>query len=336
MLNAVLERLLACEDLSAEDMHGAILAVMDGQCDAVQVGALLTALRMKGETVDEVVGAARAMRERVRRIRTRAEPLLDTCGTGGDHSGTFNVSTAVALVAAGAGVKVAKHGNRGVSSRSGSADVFEALGVRVDVEPEVVEACLEEVGLGFCFAPRLHPAMRHAMPVRRALGFRTIFNILGPLTNPAGADRQLLGAGTGQIAEILAHALADLGATRAFVVHSQDGLDEVSLSAPTDAWEVRGADTTRVTWTAADFGLDVCTLADIRVDGPEQSAAMVRGVLEGQTGAARDTVLANAAAALLTCDQVDTLGEGVACAAQAIDSGRACQVLSQLAERTQR
>ena len=334
MFDAALAKLLEQEDLTACDMQQAIEAVMDGQCDPVKVGALLTALRIKGETVDEVVGAARAMRERVRVIHTTARPLLDTCGTGGDGSGTFNISTATALVAAGAGAKVAKHGNRGVSSSSGSADVLERLGVKIDVDPDTVAACLDEVGLGFCFAPGLHPAMRHAMPVRRALGFRTVFNILGPLTNPAGADRQLLGAGTPHIAQILAGALAHLGARRAFVVHSRDGLDEVSLSAPTDAWEVRDGQTTHVEWEASDFGLPPCLLADIQVAGPEQSARVVRDVLDGQPGPARDTVVANAAVALVACDLAGTIAEGVAQAADAIDSGRGRDVLRKLAART--
>lgn len=335
MLDSPLAKLLAREDLTAEEMQQAIEAVMEGQCDPVQVGAFLTALRMKGETVAEVVGAARAMRAHVRRIQTRMQPLLDVVGTGGDGSGTFNISTATALVAAGAGAKVAKHGNRGVSSSSGAADVLEQLGVKIDVAPEVVSACLEEIGLGFCFAPRLHPAMKHAMPVRRSLGFRTVFNILGPLTNPAGADRFLMGAGTPQIGQLLAGALADLGTVRAFVVHSRDGLDEISLSATTDAWEIRPGRTTHAEWTASDFGLPECILADIQVDSPEQSAATVRRVLDGQPGPARDTVLANASVALLACDMVNSLTDGVATAAEAIDSGRARDVLNRLAQRTQ-
>lgn len=336
MLSAVLDRLLAREDLTAEQMQQAVQLIMDGQCEPIQVAAMLTALRMKGETVDEVVGAVRAMRDRVLRIRTNAEPLLDVVGTGGDNSGTFNISTAAAIVAAAAGANVAKHGNRNVSSNSGSADVLEALGVRVDVEREVVEACLAQIGLGFCFAPLLHPAMRHAMPVRRDLGFRTVFNILGPLTNPAFADRQLLGAGTPEIADLLARALADLGAVRAFVVHSQDGLDEISLSAPTDVWEVHQGRTTHITWTAEDFGLSPCALSDIRVSGPEPSAQVIRGVLGGRPGPARDTVLANTAAALLACDLVNSVTEGVAMASEAIDSGRAGDVLARLIEYTQR
>lgn len=347
MFDAILGRLTAGQDLSMDDMAGAIDAVMRGDIDEARIALLLTALTAKGETVDELAGAAAAMRAHMTAIRSTRPDLLDTCGTGGDASGTFNISTAAALVAAGAGVPVAKHGNRSITSRSGSADVLTELGINVEADVRVIEACLNKVGICFCFAPKLHPAMRHVAPVRRKLGVPTIFNLLGPLCNPASAPRQLLGSGRRETARMLAAALGRLGTERAIVVTGCDGLDEVTLSGPTHVIEVVGPGTApsgsgrpfelrEWTWTPADFGLQSCELAPLRVDGPQQSAAMIRDVLAGTPGPARDIVVANAAAALWVAGKAETLAVGARLAAEAIDSGAAAEVLSRWAQVSHR
>jgi anthranilate phosphoribosyltransferase len=315
-------------------MHRAVAAMMDGRAGEAEIASVLTALRCRGESVPQLVGAARAMRERATRIPTQRRGLLDTCGTGGDGLCTFNISTATALVVAAAGVPVAKHGNRGATSKSGSADVFEALGVSLALSPEQVGQCIDELGLGFCFAPSVHAAMKHVAPVRKQLGFRTIFNLLGPLTNPAGAEFQLIGASRVALAELLAGALAQLGTRHALVVCGNDELDEVSLWGQTTVYEVRGADIERHTWTADQLGLAGWTAAELRVDSPAESAACIREVLEGAPDACRNIVLANAAAALVAAERAATAIQGVELAAQAIDSGRAAQLLEQFAART--
>jgi anthranilate phosphoribosyltransferase len=325
-----LSALLARHDLSEEMMRAVMSDLMSGRCGEVEAAALLVALRMKGETATEIAAAATVLRQHMVRFETGRDDVLDTCGTGGDETGTFNISTATALVAAGAGVPVVKHGNRAVSSRSGSADVLAALGVAPLEEPARVGRCLELAGLAFCFAPHFHPALRHLAPVRRRLGVRTLLNCLGPLANPAGAAYQLLGVGRPELLDPMAGALARLGIRRAFLVCGTDGLDEVSLSAPTLVHEVLGGQVRRHQWTAADFGLEPCRLTDLSVQGPQESAAVIRGIMDGQEGAAKRVVLANAAAALLVAERVASLDEGVALAVQSVESGRARRVLEQL------
>ncbi|HID21843.1 MAG TPA: anthranilate phosphoribosyltransferase, partial [Planctomycetaceae bacterium] len=262
--------------------------------------------------------------------------LLDTCGTGGDRTHTFNISTVTAVVVAAAGVPVAKHGNRSVSSASGSADVLEALGVNIQLSPEEVAQCLDEVGLGFCFAPLLHAAMKHAAPVRKKLGFRTIFNLLGPLTNPAGADYQLLGANRDQAATKIAHALSQLGCRRALVVCCDDGLDEVGLWGRTTVFTVTPGEVRECVWTASSFGLPECRLEDLQVSSCRESAEVIQAVLRGEAGPARDIVLANAAAALIAAERETELTRAVQVAADAIDSGRARERLQRLVDFTTR
>jgi anthranilate phosphoribosyltransferase len=333
----MLGQLTAGEDLSLDQTATAIDAVMRGEIDEARIGLLLTALRAKGETVDELAGAASAMRKHMTPVRTTRTDVLDTCGTGGDASGTFNISTAAALVAAGAGVAVAKHGNRSITSRSGSADVLAELGINIEAEVPVVEACLDEVGICFCFAPKLHPAMRHVGAVRRKLGVPTIFNLLGPLCNPASAPMQLLGSGRRETARMLAAALCRLGTQRAIVVTGDDGLDEVTLAGPTHVVEVQGDDLRELTWTPEDFGLARCELAALRVDGPQQSAALIRDVVVQRTaGPARDIVVANAAAALWVAGKAATLTIGARMAGEAIDQGTAAEVLSRWAQVSRR
>ncbi len=333
-ITAPLHAIVEGRGLSADEMRGAVLALMDGGVPEALTASFLTALRMKGETVDELVGAARAMRERATRIPCRSTGLLDTCGTGGDRLRTFNVSTASAFVAAACGVPVAKHGNRSVSSTSGSADVLEALGVRLDLSPQRVARCVDDIGIGFCFAPLLHGAMKHIAPVRRQLGFRTMFNLLGPLTNPAGADFQLIGTHHVDLGAKMAETLVRLGARRALVVVGGDGLDEVSLWGETTVFEVGPAGVTRQTWNAARLGLPECDVAALSVSSPTESANVIRAVFAGESGPRRDIVVANTAAALVAAGRAALLAEGVAMAAAAIDTGAARTKLQQLVEQS--
>jgi len=327
---ALIER----QDLEPGAMVSVMESVMTGQTTPAQIGALLVALRMKGETPDEIVAAARVMRELATRVEVATEGLVDTCGTGGDASGTFNISTASALVAAAAGARVAKHGNRSVSSRSGSADVLQALGVHLGITPEGVATCIERIGVGFLFAPAHHGAMRHAIGPRRELGVRTIFNVLGPLTNPAGAPNQVLGVFSAQWVRPLAEALQKLGSRHVLVVHAEDGLDEISISAPTRVAELRDGAIREYRVTPEDFGLQRAPVEQIQVDGIDASAAMIRALLDGAPGPARDVVLLNAGAALYVSGRVASHVEGAAEAARAIDSGAAAERLRQLVELT--
>src|SRR5262245_6253355 len=287
-LEHALDRLVTGNDLESGEAHAAFSAIMDGQASEIETAALLAGLRVKGESVGEIVGAARAMHQRVTPICTKHRGLLDTCGTGGDDLHTFNISTAAAFVAAACGVPVAKHGNRSVSSTSGSADCLEQLGVNISLTPQQVTQCLDELKIGFCFAPLLHIAMKHAMPVRKQLRFRTIFNLLGPLTNPASAEFQLVGTGRKETAYRLARALSELGRTHAYVVCGAGQLDEVSLWGTTTAFEVTGAHVLEHRWTAKTFGLAECRLEELQIQSPADSAAMIREIFAGKPGAPRD------------------------------------------------
>lgn len=327
---ALIER----RNLEPEAMVSVMQSVMTGQATPAQIGALLVGLRMKGETPDEIVAAAQVMRQLATRVEVDTEGLVDTCGTGGDASGTFNISTVSALVAAAAGARVAKHGNRSVSSRSGSADVLEALGVRLGIAPEGVAACIERLGVGFLFAPAHHGAMRHAIGPRKELAIRTIFNVLGPLTNPAAAPNQVLGVFARQWVQPLAEALQKLGSRHVLVVHAEDGLDEISIAAPTHVAELRAGAIREYTLVPEDMGLKRAPLDNIRVDSVEASAAMIRSVLAAEPGPARDIVLLNAGAALYVSGRSASHSEGVAEAGRAIDSGAAAERLLQLAEFT--
>jgi anthranilate phosphoribosyltransferase len=330
----VIQRIRSGENLDVGEMSSIVDRMMCGTVAEPEIADLLLALREKGETVQEVAGAARALRQHMTPIRTQREHLIDTCGTGGDGSGTFNISTAAALVTAAAGVAVAKHGNRSITSRSGSADVLAALGVNIEAPVPVVERCLDELGICFCFAPQLHPSMKHVAAVRRKLGVPTVFNLLGPLCNPASAPFQLLGVGRPELRSLLAEAIGMLGTGRTVVVSGEDGLDEVTLAAATNLTVVTPAGQEQRTWRPEDFGLTAAGLDALRVEGPEASAAVIRSVLAGAPGAARDIVLLNAAAALWTADGSLPLPECVGRAAEAIDDGRAARLLDELANLT--
>ena len=322
--------LLAGQDVPGGRMTEAIRDLVAGRVDEVRAGAFLTALRMKGEAASEIAAAAHVLREQMLNLVPINGPVLDTCGTGGDESGTFNISTAAALVAAGAGIPVVKHGNRAVSSRSGSADVLRELGANIEAGPEWAQKCLDRIGFAFCFAPHFHRGMAHVAALRKKLGIRTIFNLLGPLANPANAPYQLLGVGKAELLDPLAGAIAELGTRQAVLVCSRDGLDEVSLAAPTMVRLVRGDKYESLEWTPADFGLGIVEAHEIRADGPAESAAIIRGVLNGQDGPSRRMTLANAAAALWAAEAVGTLREGVERAEAAIASGAARAVLEGL------
>ncbi|EKP95655.1 anthranilate phosphoribosyltransferase [Thermaerobacter subterraneus] len=328
-LQAALARVLSGRDLTAAEAEAAMDVIMSGAATPAQVAGYLVALRMKGETPAEIAGSARAMRRHATPVPTRRQGVMDTCGTGGDGRHTFNISTLAAIVAAAAGVPVAKHGNRSVSSRCGSADVLEALGVPLDLEPAALGRCLDEVGIAFLFAPRLHGAMRHAAGPRRELGIRTIFNLLGPLTNPAGARYQLLGVYAAELVEPVARVLAELGVERALVVHGAPGLDEMSVCGPTLVGRVDGDQVTLTTVEPAAAGLPVYPLEAIAGGDPARNAAIARQVLEGRRGPYRDAVIFNAAGALLAAGRVGDLREGVAEAARLLDSGAAAAKLEE-------
>lgn len=333
-IEPLLARVASGEDLSLEEMTAAVDGIMRGLWSESQIAGLLLELRKKGETVDEIAGAAAAMRRHMTPIPTRRQQIVDTCGTGGNASGIFNVSTSAALVAAAAGIAVAKHGNRRVTSKSGSADVLAELGVNVQAGIHRVSQCLDELGICFCFAPLCHAAMKHVAPVRARLGVQTIFNLLGPLTNPAGAPYQLMGVGRDELRPKLAAASARLGTKRALVVHGADGLGEITITGPTRVTEVCGGRLLEHTWSPADFGLAVSPLDELRVDGPADSARIIRGVLNGDRGPARDIVVINAAAALWLVGKADSLSSAAFLAEAAIRSGAGAQLLNRLIERT--
>jgi anthranilate phosphoribosyltransferase len=320
-----LHRVADRQNLSSADALEAMHIILTGGARAAQIAGFLVALRMKGETVDELVGFARALRQMAEPIDTglAGEPLIDTCGTGGDGLSTFNISTVVAFVVAGAGVRVAKHGNRSISSQCGSADLLEAMGVRIPMPPAECARAIREIGIGFLFAPAIHTAAKHAHPVRVELKMRTVFNLLGPLTNPAGASAQLAGAPSAHFAELIAGALAALGLARGFVVHGSDGLDEITTTGPTLAFEIRQGEVTRRTLTPDDFGVTMARPEDLKGGDLAMNVAIAREILEGAHGHRRDIVLVNAAAALVAVGRAGDFREGMALAAAAIDSGAA-------------
>jgi len=336
MIEATLGRIAAGENLTQEEMTAAMDAVMEGSVVDDQIGLFLTALSVKGETVEEIAGAARSLRKHMTPIRTRHAVIVDTCGTGGVGSTLFNISTAAALVTAAAGVPVAKHGNRAVTSRTGSADVLAALGVNIAAEISCVERCLDELRICFCFAPLVHPSMKRVAEVRRRLGNPTIFNLLGPLCNPAGAPFQLLGVGRAELQQTIARALALLGTRRSVVVSGQSGLGEITVAGSTYVIEVSENGTLRDhTWTAADFGLPAReSLDELTVESAQQSADIIRHAMSGKPGFARDIVVANAAAAIWIAGKAKTLSDGALVAQRAIDSGSAKQLLDQLVRLT--
>lgn len=328
--DALRSQVIAGDDLTSGQMKSAISQIMTGGCTDLEIGTFLTALAHKGETVAEVAGAAAAMRANMTPILSRHKKLLDTCGTGGGGSTTFNISTTAALVIAAAGVPVAKHGNRSVTSKSGSADVLAGLGVNIEATVPQVERCLNELGICFCFAPLMHPAMKHVAAVRKQLGIRTIFNLLGPLANPAGAAFQLLGVGRPEIRPLIASALGMLGTERSFVVSGHDGLGEVTLAGTTQVTEVTPAGENEFDWEPEDFAISRRGLDTLQITGPEESVQLVRSVLDGEPGAARDIVLLNAAAGLLVVGHSATPREAAVIAAEAIDRGKVKELLGQL------
>jgi anthranilate phosphoribosyltransferase len=330
MFKELIEKLGRREDLTMDEAAAAMGAIMRGETAPAQIAGLLIGLSMKGERPAELVGFARTMRAEAVPLAAPAGEVFDTCGTGGDRSGSFNISTAAAIVLAACGVRVAKHGNRSVSSRCGSADVLEALGVNVSAPPAVVERCLADVGVAFFFAPTFHPAMRHAGQARRDLGVRTAFNLLGPLTNPASPSRQIVGVPRPELTELLARALLLLGAERAWVVHGADGLDELSTTGYTKVSECRGGAVQTFYVHPAEYGLAKASLDALRGGDAATNAAMVQQVLEGNAGPARDIVLLNAGAALFIAGRVESVRAGITHAAEAIDNGRAKRVLQQL------
>jgi anthranilate phosphoribosyltransferase len=333
MLWPFLNKIAASEDLSAVEARAAMLAILSGDVSTAQISAFLMGLRMKGETAEELLGFARAMREKTIRIDACVDsgPLLDTCGTGGGAGATFNISTVSAFVVAGAGARVAKHGNRSFSTQCGSADILEQLGVQVELPPQRVAQAIREIGIGFLFAPLLHPAMKHAQTARAELKMRTVFNLLGPLTNPAGATRQLIGAPSAHAAELMANALAGLGPERAFVVHGSDGIDEVTTTGPTLVFEIARSEVRRFRWTPEDFGVSRAEIGDLRGGDRARNAEIAAAILKGETGAHRDIVLVNAAAALLAAGLADSPRAAMERAAHSIDSGAAWTKLQNLA-----
>jgi anthranilate phosphoribosyltransferase len=335
IVSRAIDQVCAGENLTADHASTVLSEIMEGRTEPIQTGAFLIALRAKGETVSELVGLARTMRSLATPVHSDRPDLVDTAGTGGGPT-TFNISTTAALVATGAGCSVAKHGNRSATSKSGSADVLEALGVNLDLDPEEVGRCIDEVGFGFMFAQRHHSAMAHVGPARAGLGVRTVFNFLGPLTNPAGATRQLVGVADRFYQETIAEALIGLGATRALVVSAEDGVDELALSAPTRVIEVFDGRTAEWFVEPGQFGLAPLELSEIAGGTPEENAATTRAVLAGQPGPHRDIVLLNAAAAIYVGGLAADLEEGVAKAASAIDSGAAAEVLDKLIAATSR
>lgn len=334
MIREMIAKAVSGVNLSEQEMVGVMEEIMEGETTPAQIGAFLTALRMKGETIDEITGAAKVMRNKASKIDVGVEKLVDTCGTGGDASGTFNVSTTVAFVVAGAGLKVAKHGNRSVSSLCGSADVMEALGVTIDVDPNVVKRCIKEIGIGFLYAPRFHSAMRYAKGPRTEIGIRTIFNVLGPLTNPAGANVQLLGVYESSLTEIMAHVLKNLGSREAVVVHGEGNLDEITVTGKTKVSELKGNKVVSYYIEPEDFGIRRALIQDIRGGDAKANAGIILDILNGEKGSRRDMVLLNSAGAFVAAGIAKDFREGIAVGEESIDSKNALRKLDQLREMT--
>jgi anthranilate phosphoribosyltransferase len=322
-IKEAISHLVAGHDLTESEAEAVMEQIMTGQATPAQIGGFLIALRLKGETVQEVTGFARAMRRNATPVASRHPLLVDTCGTGGDGRGTFNISTLAAFVVAGAGLPVSKHGNRSVSSKCGSADVLQALGVQLELSPDKVAACIDQVGIGFLFAPMLHPAMKHAIGPRREMGVRTVFNILGPLTNPAGAQVQVLGVYDEALTEMMARVLGSLGSQAAFVVHGADGLDELSTTGPNRVTQLKNGDVRTFVLDPQELGLPRARLADLEGGDAQENAALFRAVLDGEPGPRRDVVRLNAAAGLVAGGLAANLAEGLTLAAHSIDSGAA-------------
>ncbi len=333
-MNHYIEKLNNKENLTSHEMEGVMKFIMSGTAPDDFMASFLLSLREKGPTIEEITGAAKIMRKFVIPIKTKHGVVLDTCGTGGDKTGTFNISTIAAFVIAGADVVVAKHGNRSVSSKCGSADILEALGVRLEMKPEKLGVCLDEVGIAFLFAPKLHPAMKHAAAVRKALGVETIFNVLGPLTNPAKATHQMMGVYSRDLVLPMATVLKNLGLKRAFVVHGADGLDEATTTGNTFVSEYNGKEVVSYTINPEECGLPLASLDDLKSDNKEMSVQIARDILNGQKGPCRDIVVFNAACALYVSETVKTISEGIKLAANAIDTGKALKKLEQLKEFT--
>jgi len=333
-LRAAIARVVGHHALTEKEAHEAMGIIMDGEATSAQIASFITALAVRGETVEEITGFARAIREHAVMITPQADHIVDIVGTGGDRLNTFNISTVAAFVIAGAGGHVAKHGNRAASSKCGAADVLEALGVNLQAPPEVVQACVEDVGFGFMFAPHFHPAFKHALAPRREIGIRTVFNILGPLTNPARARRYLQGAPSSAYTELMARVHVALGADRAFVVHGKDGMDEISICAPTQVSEVEDGTVRTYTLSPEDFGFSRAPLEAIRGGTPEENAEICVSILQGERGPRRDIVLMNAGTALVAAGVAGKPPDGIALAAQSIDSGAAYATLEALRLRT--
>ena len=329
MIRKAIQAVIEGQNLSEKEMIAVMRIIMEGAATDAQIAAFLTAMRMKGETIEEITGAVRVMREKVTAIKSPPN-TVDTCGTGGDMSHTFNISTASALVVAACGVPVAKHGNRSVSSSCGSADVLEALGMKIDLEPLKVELCLESTGFGFMFAPLFHPAMKYAIGPRKEMGVRTIFNILGPLTNPAGAERQVLGVFSNELTEPLANVLANLDVKHAFIVHGEDGLDEITNTDRSKVSELKDGKVNTYFIAPDDFGLNKAEKSDLKGGDAEDNAKMIIEILDGQKGPKRDIVIMNAAAALITGEKAKSFTEASGIASEAIDSGVARKKLEEI------
>ena len=331
MIKDAIATVISGTSLSMEQAAQTMEEVMNGTATPAQIAAFVTALKMKGETADEIIGLAQTMRANAIHVEID-EPVVDTCGTGGDGSGTFNISTAATFVAAATGLKVAKHGNRAASSQCGSADVLEALGVRIDLNAEQVTKCLQEVGIGFMFAQAFHPALKYAAPTRREIGIRTVFNILGPLTNPAGAKAQVMGVPDGNMLEKLALVLQHLGCKHALIVHGEDGLDEITITGKTFVCELKDAQINDYIIKPEDLGLNRASLKNIQGGDAQENARILRSVLSGDSGPQQDIVLMNSAAILMAADRIKTLRQGITLAIEAIESGRAIGKLEQLIE----
>ncbi len=332
MIREAIAKLVKCEDLSKNEMELAMEEIMTGQALPTQIAAFLTAMRIKGETIDEITGGAETMRRHATKIKTRHPVVLDTCGTGGDECQTFNVSTITAFVVAGAGVIVAKHGNRSVSSRCGSADLLKALGVNIDAEEQTVSKCIDETGIGFLFAPALHKAMQYAIGPRKEIGIRTIFNILGPMTNPAGATNQLLGVYDPGLTELIAKALGRLGSKHALVVHGKDGLDEVTTTDKTMISELKGGRVKTYEISPRDFGIKKAKAGDLKGGEPAENAKIAMDILSGEKGPKYDIVVLNAGCAIYAADKALSIKEGIRSAEESLESGLALEKLQALKE----